>query len=54
MLRLVTDIEDVIYRSNDNKPRADWPDDVWQAYCRIRHKILDMAGDIGRLPDNIT
>lgn len=53
MLRLITDVEDVIYQSNDNAAKDDWPDAVWLGFSKIKHKILDKAGDIGRLADNI-
>lgn len=53
LLRLITDVEDMAYRFNDNKPKEEWSDESWADFCRIKHKILDKAGDIGRLPDNI-
>ena len=53
LLRLITDIEDAFYIASGDKSREEWPDDVWSAYLRIKHKILDKAGDIGRLPRNI-
>lgn len=54
LLRLITDIEDTLYTATGNKTQDEWPDDVWASYLHIKHKILDKAGDIGRLPDNIT
>lgn len=54
LLRLITDIEDLVYRMNDNKPKCDWSDDSWSGFCKIKHKMLDKAGDIGRLPENIS
>lgn len=53
LLRLITDIEDAFYVASGDKSREEWPDDVWSSYLRIKHKILDKAGDIGRLPRNI-
>lgn len=53
LLRLITDIEVAFYVATGNKPQDEWPDDVWTSYLHIKHKILDKAGDIGRLPDNI-
>ena len=38
---------------NDNKPCHEWTDESWARYSRIKHKLLDKAGDIGRLPDTI-
>ena len=53
LLRLITDVEDMVYRMNRNKPKEEWSDESWETFCRIKHKILDKAGDIGRLPDNV-
>ena len=53
LLRLITDVEDTIYQANGGAAKEDWPDSVWLGFSKIKHKILDKAGDIGRLPDNI-
>lgn len=53
LLRLITDVEDMVYMMNGNKPKDEWADETWASFCRIKHKLLDKAGDIGRLPDNI-
>ena len=53
LLRLITDIEDAFYRMNYNKPKEGWGDDAWTSFCRIKHKLLDKAGEIERLPGNI-
>lgn len=53
LLKVITDIEDAFYVATGNKHRDEWPDDVWGAFTRIKHKLLDKAGDIGRLPENL-
>ncbi len=53
LLRQITDVEDMVYQANGNKPKEEWSDESWSAFCRIKHKLLDKAGDIGRQPDNI-
>lgn len=53
LLRLITDVEDLIYKMNGGKPRMEWTDDSWVAFCCIKHKQLDKAGEIERLPDNL-
>ena len=53
LLRLITDVEDAFYRMNGNKPKDEWTDDAWTSFCRIKHKLLDKAGEVGRLPENI-
>lgn len=54
LLRLVTDVENLCYVANENKSKADWSDQTFEEFSRIKHKLLDKAGDIGRLPQNIT
>lgn len=53
LLRIITDVEDVLYIANDNKRKDEWSDSVWASFCKIKHKLLDKAGDIGRLPKNL-
>lgn len=53
LLRLITDVEDLVYEVNGGKKKEDWPDPTWTAFCKIKHKIQDKAGDIGRLPENL-
>jgi len=50
---LITDVEDVIYRATNGSSKNDWTDDTWAKYCAIKHKLLDKAGEIERLPDNL-
>lgn len=53
MVKLIADIENAFYLVNGNIPKEKWPDDVWGAFIRVRHKLLDKAGEIGRLPENL-
>lgn len=53
LLRIVTDVENLCYIANDNRPKEDWSDETFEEFSRIKHKLLDKAGDIGRLPSNI-
>ena len=53
LLRIITDVEDVIYQSNGCAAKEEWPDAVWLGFSKIKHKILDKAGDISRLAENI-
>ena len=53
LLRLISDVEDMAYKLNQGKPKSEWTDDSWAAFCCIKHKLLDKAGEIGRLPQNI-
>ena len=53
LLRLISDVEEAIYQANGCKSKEEWPDAVWLGFSKIKHKILDKAGDVGRLADNI-
>ena len=53
LLRLITDVEDLCYAANGNRVKAEWSDETWSAFCKIKHKLLDKAGEIGRLPENL-
>ena len=53
LLRIVTDVENLCYAANNNLPKEDWDDDTFEEFNKIKHKLLDKAGDIGRLPSNI-
>ena len=53
LMKLVSDVENLCYVANDNKPKDEWSDDTFSLFCLIKHKLLDKAGDIGRIPENI-
>ena len=50
---LVGDVETLGYIANDNKPKEAWSDESFAVFSRVKHKLLDKAGEIGRLPSNI-
>lgn len=52
LMRIITDVEDAIYDITGKK-KGEWPDNVVQKFDKIKHKLLDKAGEIGRLPMNI-
>lgn len=51
--RIITDIEDLCYMMNDGKSKDEWNGSELSAFNKIKHKILDKAGEIERLSDNI-
>lgn len=53
LLRLITDVEDMAYEANGGKRKEEWSDATWTSFCKIKHKILDKANAIGRVPENI-
>lgn len=48
--RIITDVEDLIYVLNKNRPKEEWGDMELSAFGKIRSKILDKAGEVERLP----
>ena len=54
IMRIITDVEDIVYTANGNLPKDDWSDKTFVAFQHIKHKLLDNAGAIGRLPDEIS
>lgn len=50
---LVGEVETLGYLANGNKPKEEWSDESFAAFTRIKHKLLDKAGEIGRLPSNM-
>ena len=38
LLRVITDVEDLVYLLNNSKPKNEWSDESWAAFCRIKHK----------------
>jgi len=51
---LVGEVETLGYIANNNKPKDEWDDESFEVFSRIKHKLLDKAGEIGRLPSNMT
>lgn len=53
LMRLISSVEDLIYMATLNQPKEDWPDNVWNGFLGVKHKLLDKANDIGRLPQTL-
>lgn len=53
ILRIISDVESLIYMMNEEQPKEEWPDNVWVAFNTIKHKLLDKGNEIGRIPENI-
>jgi hypothetical protein len=50
-MHLVTDVENLLYDIFDGKPKEEWPDHAYREFLLLRHKILDHAGNVGRVPE---
>lgn len=53
LMRIITDVEDALYMAQDNKQKEDWDENVLKSFVRIRHKLLDEANAIERLPQDL-
>lgn len=53
LMRLITDVEELVYQTNGNRSKEEWPDNIWNMFLGIKHRLLDKANDIARLPDTI-
>ena len=52
--RVLMDIEDAFYHFSGNKQKQDWPPELTERFNKIRHKLLDQANAIRRLPENLS
>ena len=53
LMRLLMEIEDGFYYCCDYKQKEEWPPAILERFKKIRHKMLDNANAIKRLPDNL-
>lgn len=54
LMRLIMEIEDAFYVFSGNKQKEDWDPEMKERFKKIRHKMLDQANAIKRLPQNLT
>ena len=50
---ILMDVEDAFYTFSGNKQRKDWSPELREKFTKIRHKILDEANSIKRLPETL-
>lgn len=53
-MKMISDVEDLVYEATKGLPRNEWPDEVWGRFSKLKHKLLDKANEIARQPDNLT
>lgn len=53
LFRIISDIEGLYYRLNDGKPKRNWAQEDVQDFEALKHKLLDKAGEIERLPSSM-
>lgn len=54
LMRLIMEIEDAFYAFSGNKQKEDWSPDMQERFKKIRHKMLDQANAIKRLPQTLS
>lgn len=52
--RVLMDIEDAFYYFSGNKQKQDWDPELTDRFNKIRHKLLDQANAVKRMPDNLS
>lgn len=52
--RILMDIEDAFYYFSGNQQKQDWSPELTERFQKIRHKLLDQANAIKRLPENLS
>lgn len=53
MMRTIADVENAFYVLQDNKSKDDWSEEAMNMFQHIRHKLLDTANNVERLPQNL-
>ena len=51
LFRVITDVENLYYRLNDGKPKREWETSDMEDFNLVKHRLLDKAGEIERLPE---
>jgi len=54
LMRLIMEVEDAFYMFSGNKQKENWPPELKERFQKIRHKMLDQANAIKRLPQNLS
>lgn len=50
LLTVIADVENSFYFFQQNKQKKDWDPDAMASFLKIRHKLLDSANAIERIP----
>jgi hypothetical protein len=53
LMHVITDVENAFYSLQGDKSKDDWTPEAIETFQRIRHKLLDTANSIVRLPQNL-
>lgn len=53
LMHVITDVENAFYAMQGDKSKDEWSPEAVELFQRIRHKLLDAANSIVRLPQNL-
>ena len=53
LMHIIADVESAFYLLQPNKNKDEWSAETMEAFQKIRHKVLDSANNVERLPKNI-
>lgn len=53
LLRIILDVEDAFIYMQNGIPKEDWPEELNTRFQKIRHKLLDEANAVYRIPENL-
>lgn len=52
--RVLKKVEDAFFAFSGYKPKTEWDQEMLERFDEIRHKLLDQANAIRRLPENLS
>lgn len=53
LMRIIMDVEDAFYTLQGGKAKEEWDEETMNRFQKIRHKLLDQANAVERLPQNL-
>ena len=53
LMRIIMEVEDTIYHLQGGQSKESWDTETMEHFQKIRHKLLDQANAIERLPQNL-
>lgn len=53
LMRIIMDVEDAFYALQGSTAKEDWNSDTMARFQKIRHKLLDQANAVERIPQNL-
>ena len=53
LMHTIMDVENSFYSYQDNKSKDEWDCEAMESFQKIRHKLLDAANAVNRIPTNL-